>query len=149
MATQEGDDIQAAVDGEEFAAAAADGTPNANEAGAEDKESIAGRDEGNEVNNVDENNGEDDEGEDGEKYHKKKHKHGKHGKHGSKHGKEKKSKMKHVVLFICDPQCDYLKDGPISIPNSKQDGIRIADMIMSHIHEITEILRLNIVKDNN
>ena len=70
---------------------------------------------------------------DGEKSHKKKHKH-RHGKH-----KEKKAKMKHVVLFICDPQCDFLKEGPLPIPKSKQDSIRISDMIMNNIHEITEI----------
>lgn len=74
------------------------------------------------------------DGKHGEKQHKKKHKHGKHSKH-----KHTKTELKHIILFICDPQCDFLKEGPMPIPNSKQDSIRIADMIMSHIHEITEI----------
>ncbi len=70
--------------------------------------------------------------EDEASHHKKKHKH----KHKHKKGKSKK---RTIVLFICDPQCDYLKDGTMPIPSSKADGARLADMINAHLADVTEI----------
>jgi nicotinamidase/pyrazinamidase len=128
MSAEDESGAQDVTEGEATVIAASE---NANSASQE--EGVTGGDDN---GNDGEDEGGDDNDDEGGKLHKKKHKHGKHSKH---HGKEKKQKMKHVVLFIIDPQCDYLKDGPMPIPNSKQDGIRIADMIMNNIHEITEI----------
>jgi len=64
------------------------------------------------------------------KHHKKQHKH--------KHRKGK-SKRKTIVLFVCDPQSDYLKDGSMPIPTARADGARLGDMINAHLMDITDI----------
>jgi len=51
-----------------------------------------------------------------------------------------KAKKKKLVLFLVDPQCDYLEDGgSMPIINAAADGTRIADMIMTHLSDIHEI----------
>jgi len=66
-------------------------------------------------------------------HHKKKHK------HRHRHHKKGKSKRKTIVLFVCDPQSDYLKDGALPIPTARADATRLGDMIHEHLMDITEI----------
>ncbi len=64
---------------------------------------------------------------------------GKKHKHKHKHKGAKTHKKKSIVLFICDPQCDYLADGSIPIPNARTDSARLGDMINAHHADIHEI----------
>lgn len=43
------------------------------------------------------------------------------------------------VLFIIDPQVDFLPSGKMPVPGSAEDADRIADMIMKHVDDIDEI----------
>ena len=44
-----------------------------------------------------------------------------------------------TVLFIIDPQVDFLPTGCLPIPGSDEDSERIAEMIKEHVDEIDEI----------
>ena len=44
-----------------------------------------------------------------------------------------------TVLFIIDPQVDFLPTGCLPIPGSDEDSERIAEMIRAHADEIDEI----------
>ena len=44
-----------------------------------------------------------------------------------------------TVLFIIDPQVDFLPSGCLPIPGSDDDSERIKDLIMKHADEIDEI----------
>jgi hypothetical protein len=44
-----------------------------------------------------------------------------------------------IVLFIIDPQVDFLPTGSLGVPGSDEDAERIAALIMEHVDEIDEI----------
>jgi nicotinamidase-related amidase len=52
---------------------------------------------------------------------------------------KKKKKSKRVFLLICDPQCDFLSSGSMSIPGSSADATRLSNMIRDHVEDIAEI----------
>ena len=44
-----------------------------------------------------------------------------------------------TVLFIIDPQVDFLPSGCLPIPGSDEDSERTAELIRKHVDEIDEI----------
>ena len=94
--------------------------------------------ERNDEDGVAEGLGDEDDEEDGDAAAETNHHKKKNHKHRHKHRKGK-AKRKTIVLFVCDPQSDYLKDGAMPIPTAKADGARLGDMINAHLKDITEI----------
>lgn len=60
-------------------------------------------------------------------------------KHEKKH-KHKREKRKTIMMLVCDPQNDYHEGGTMPIPGSDVISVRIADLILENIKDITELL---------